>query len=358
MASFPVEVIHTGKWISEAYYDNNGLNFAVAKIFSQSPNHFKIIDSYSSVGGVGRYKGDPIADGVWETASDVGENQDWFIVECQSELPALAAMGYSGLPKWQMKIQWVTRYLYLYDVSDPTGVKYPKNHGMQYYTCVRFGPYGGWDKADSLPDFNPISPPASGDVSTQNHRDHHWVGSWITGILADGCAIVINHAQGGRYVTPMILAGDVIPPTKDHMPMPRAMLNSGNAVENLDYAGFLAEDGAWTNGGANWETSDGAGGGVSFWDHNENVVQKPYQTQRCRSLAKKQGNHHSSNMEIDTFPYIVIPNVAGYGARFALGHVRKGWGKGYMTIQNKTLMTGDNGWTAVFPWDGSSSIMR
>lgn len=359
MASYPVEVLHSYKYMTEDYYDNDSLNFRLAKMFSDSTNHFTIIDSYSSEVGVGRYKGDPIKDSVWvDEYDDVGENNSWFVVECQSEHPTLAALGYSGLPKWQLKIQWCTAGTYLADVSDPTGGKYPKNHGAQYYSFARFGPYGGWDLEDSLPDFNPIFPPSSGDISSQNNRDMHANPGWLSAIFADGCAIILCHSLSGQYYTPMIVAGDVLPPSIDHMPMPRAMLCSGSSVEVLDHTGFLNEDGSWSNqNGYNYVTDDRAGGGVAFWDEGENLVQAAYQTQRCRALAKKQGNHHATDMEIDSFPFMVIPKV-GYGARFALGHIRKGWGRGCATIQNKTLMTGWYNWTAIFPWDGASSPMR
>jgi len=352
MASQPTEVHHLNRNYVD-YYSNNYMMFPFAQAFSDSL-HFEIIDSFSNVKG--RYKGDPVKDSIWESGADLGENDDWFIIQCQTELPALAAMGFTGLPKWELKWQWCTRYQYLADVSDPTGVKYPKNHNAEYYSWARFAPKGGWDKADSLPDFNPASPPLGGKSSSNNHRVSGSAG-WHEMICADGCVIVYQRDANGNTIHIQFIAGDVIPPSVDHMPIPRAFYGQGSSSSGPGITEFLCEDGEWSNGGSNYETAESTDGGFAYWDQDEVRREDCYMTQRCRALPQKFGNHHSPNMEIDTFPFIVIPSNP-YGARFVLGHIRKGIGKGFMTYQNKTLMTGAAGWTAVFPWDGSSSVLR
>lgn len=352
MASQPVEVHHLNRYYSD-YYNNNYMMFTFAQAFSDSL-HFEIIDSWSSVKG--RYKGDPVANSIWESGADIGEANDWFIIQCQTEHPQLAVLGYSSLPKWEMKWQWTTRSGDFLDVSDPTGVTYPKNHLVEHYSWARFAPKGGWDMEDTTPDFNPTVPPLGGWSSSNNHRVTGSTG-WHEMICADGCVIAYQRDDYGKTTHVHFVAGDVLPPSVSHMPIPRAFYGQGTVSNGVGNDGFLAEDGSWSNSGNNYETTDAADGGFAFWDQDEVRREDCYMTQRCRSLLRKQGNQHAPDMEIETFPFLVIPNTP-YGARFALGHVRKGWGKGAMTYQNKTLMTGAVGWTAVFPWDGSSLVMR
>lgn len=352
MASQPVEVYHTISYGGTS--DGKKVAWSISTSASKS-NHFNIIDSYSEVAG--RYKGDPIADSVWNGTSDIGDGHSWFVLECQTELPKLAEMGYSNLPKWQVLMQF-DKYDFA-DVSDPTGVKYPKNHLQDYYQYARFAPYGGWDLEDSNPDFNPVSPPASGAVCSQNHRMGFQTGSsYLVVIAADGCLMVIQRPFSTEYNAVNLVAGDVIPVSIAHMPMPRAQYASGSLSDGIIYTGFLAEDGNWTSNGSDYKTNELSDGGFAFWDHNEDVIETAYRTTRHNCLVKRYAPLQSPVTEIDMFPFTVIPLKENQGARFALGHIRKARGKGMVTYNNKTLMTGMDRWTAVFPWDGSSLVRR
>lgn len=358
--------------------------YDMANFFSQS-SHFTIIDSYSShyktnkgstpgTYDVKRYKGDPIADydpsqpgyKYWESSDDVGDDNDWIVVQCETEHSQLAVMGYSGLQKWQCKFQVVGNLKYLADPSDPTGVKYPKNHGVQRILVHRFAPYGGWDLEDTNPDFNPLSPPASGHVSTQNHvedggnasaRDIRWIQ-----IHHDGSLIRLAryNDQTRQFYQVMCVIGDVIPVDMDHMPMPRCAMGNGNGHSSLmgeDGNGRFLSSGtsSTNNGGDDYEIEDDAGGGIAMWDHNEELVESAYTMDQRDHWNYAVVNPHPGSFEIDMFPVMPIPTkTEGYW--FTWPYVRKSYTLGTMLYDNKNWMSVGNGFGPLFMWDGSSAI--
>lgn len=338
----------------------------LASFFSVSL-HFNIIDSYSAI--VGRYKGDPIADTQWTSPANIGLGQnDWIVIECQTQHPTLDVMGYIDLPKWQGKFQIADRFNYIADPSDPTGVKWPKNHGSETTTVFRFAPYGGWDLADSLPDFNPSSPPSSGDVSTQNHmqKSRAILGTTATIwnlICADGCLMRIGRYHGGAYnfiQLPQII-GDIIPISKTHMPMPRAALNNGFGSGSsgiIDTGGpyLFGESNLLTNGGLDYSTTDGSYGGISFWDEDENLIQNPYYSANRSALQWALGSQHSPHPDIELIPFIPIPSSRT--PYFAFPYVRKAMMPGISRVNNKQWLTMGHGWGPAVVWDGSSAIYQ
>ena len=332
--------------------------------FLSSSSHINIIDSYS--GARGRYKGDPIANNIWITAADTLGQNDWFVVECQTELPALAAMGYTGLPKWQAKFQFCGSLNYLADPSDPTGVKYPKNHNIRRLGVVRFAPYGGWDLEDSLPDFNPASPPASGHVSTQNHKHGSSTNTfkWLL-ILADGVftRLGLRDSAGIKQVIncPGIL-GDVTPAKKEYMPMPRCAYgngyaNSGLYVATPPAASILSESGAITNGGLDYETTDSLDGGIAFWDNDEELIESAYTQPDGYQLNWAMINVYSAIPGVDMLPFIPIPAKAKQHVYFSYPYLRRGQMPGQMLISNKQWLCVGHGYGALFRWDGVTSTI-
>lgn len=351
------------------YADMNVETFQMATDFSNS-EHFTVIDSYSHIKG--RYKGDPIADGFWTSSSDLDEMNEWFVVECQTQHPKLTEMGFTSLPKWQAKYQFAGGIIYgpyypFYDVSDPTGVKYPKNHGASSIACCRMGPYGGWDLADSLPDFNPISPPSSGDVSTQNHRTPTTTGASIVvaEIFANGVFYRLKFRKEASYNQIALVAeivGDVIPLKADFMPNPRALFRPGTAPGNIyNYTppgsgmGFIAENNDQTNGTSDYATTDSSGGGIAFWDENESLVESGFTQPTQYSSWWGMISRFPSSPPAELMPFIPIPWKSGYRfPYFSFPYVRKGAMPGFKLINDKEWLAVGNGYGPFFKWDGVS----
>jgi hypothetical protein len=348
--------------ISGDYPDYEQQAWELANALSASA-HFNIIDSYSTV--VGRYKGDPVADAIWGSVSQVGDVNDWFVIECQTENPALGALGYSGLPKWQMKFQWDGRFTGNFiDVSDPTGVKYPKFHGEDRCFLGRFAPWGGWDLADTTPDFNPATPPLpSGAVpSSDNHSIYLGGGDapnrtqYI--VKADGQLIIAaTKAEGGNgFIRVGCIAGDVIPRETAVMPNPRAFYGNGIGNDNMSFSGFLAEDGNWSNNGGDYDTVNSTDGGWAVWDWNNELVQSMYKTQRKSALmyAQANGNDPATPYRVNVSHPIIVFLEKRKGFIFEIGHCRKMFGVALQATGNKQHLMLDYKWTAAIPWDGTT----
>lgn len=337
--------------------------FQLATFFSASA-HFDIIDSFSN--SKGRYKGDPIADAVWTASSDLNNANEWIIIECQTSHPMLATMGYTGLPKWQCKIQMASSSVSFADVSDPTGATYPKNHGVLRVCCVRFAPYGGWDLADTTPDFNPSSPPLSGHVSTQNHKQTQYtnVDHWVM-ICADGHFIRTAWGNSATYKKiwgVCCMVGDIVPIKKDYMPMPRCAHGNGlysNAVYQAIPPGsglnFLAENNYKTNGVSDYATTDSGDGGIAFWDHNEELIESGYQSANGYATFWGLNSQLSTTPSVDLIPFIPVPWKTGkVKPYFSFPYCRKGVMPGITVLDSKQWLSVGNGYGPFFIWDGST----
>lgn len=369
--------------------------YEIATAFSRSP-HFEIIDSYSdrwwsnkpwdgqqyswdpylyrpSASYTGkRHKGDPIVDTevrssgytypIWSsygdsawslTHTDIGHYNSWFVVECQTENPILAAMGFSGLPKWQMKFQWYssTAHPALQDVSDPTGVKYPDYHDNERIMVTRMGAWGGWDLADVTPDFNPASPPLPAGVTPSTQNSHFTMGSGAADmrtqfiITSSGVVNIISTvSSGGKgFVYNGLYAGDVIPRTVVDMPMPRALYgNSWGTSEGFSYNGFLEADGA--SSGKRF---------FSFWDYNNELVNRSiYHGSRRSALRWAAANHpYADYLEKDAHPIIIFPDSRP-GMMIELSYMKQGYCSAQQTSHNKNWLHIGPTWGTIFPWDG------
>lgn len=351
--------------------------------FFSSATHVEIIDSYSShwdqnKGGAPsytskRWKGDPFADDdpsqpgykVWHSVADLGDVNNWIVIECQTELPLLSTLGYTGLPKWQCKIQWMTNGSGFADVSDPTGVKYPLNHNSGQEMYWRFCPWGGWDKADSLPDFSPVGAPAN--PSGQNRAVD--VGHYGSGndtrdyvILDDGQLLRWNRRNVGAY-DPMSLAlvmGDVIPSDKTYLPMPRCQATGGITQMDMDTYGsgtWLCYNGYWSYAG---DISSVEQPGMTWWDHLLARKQEGWKMLSAGRFVMEGGrgqpHPYAAGLELDLFPYIPIPYVTK-GAHFSFPGVRWGWGVGFHPVNSKQWISMASAGESIFVrWDGSSNL--
>lgn len=392
MAVAPVEVYKSTTYPQAIYYLHQDF-FELAQFFSQSA-HFNIIDSYSAHYDSNkdgspsytsyRWKGDPIADDddgsltvppgsgqaghkVWESYDDVGATYDannpWIVIECQTQHPDLAGIGFGALPKWQAKIQVAGDWNSFADVSDPTGVKYPKNHTGDRKECIRLGPYGGWDKADSLPDFNPSSPPLSGDVSTNNHkisgansggRDARWIM-----VCANGCFILMSryNDQGREFYRLYSMIGDVLPITNLHMPMPRCLYccASGGMLEESSNNLLTSVS---TNSASDYAVYDNAGGGIAFMDKNETLLESYYALDEKDHFYYYVSNPFAPTAELDVFPVYPFPLQMTPTPRavFTYPYLRRSKNPGTMLFENKQWAAFSAAWGPIIPWDGSSNI--
>lgn len=361
--------------------------FDLATFFSQSVN-FNIIDSYSShyVNNKGtnvrtystyRYKGDPIADfdpaqpsyKVWETQYDVNlVNNSWIVVECTTTRhPEL------GLPNWQVKFQFSGNGYYMDDVSDPTGVKYPKNHHAYRSACARFAPWGGWDLATTTPDFNPTGvTPTPSDLTMANHE----FGMFDNGndeffylVCYEGSLLMFNQRSIlslGSGLNPRILGigcfmGDVDPLIDDRMPTPRVYMGGTGArlLDLYDAYGWCAENSS-LSGNGDYNLTTHTYNGMAFFDDTNTLCQENYKTFAYRKLCERPGiqrahQHVTDELQLELFPYIPIPATTK-GIWFSVPVLRKGPGVGHCPINQKRWISTANTYTVLIKWDGVSRL--
>lgn len=383
MATAPVEVFK-GTANANGYGTFYNMMFDMANFFSQSA-HFEIIDSYtghynSNKGGspsytAKRWKGDPIGDDdpaqpgykVWETSDDVGTTwytyNGWFIVECQTEHPDLATIGYTDLPKWQCKFQFCGDDSYLADPTDPSGLVYPKNHNVRRQLYFRFSPYGEWNKADSNPDFTPATPPASGDVSTENHvfavGNSSGRACKFYQIHANGCVIIISRYDDGnnQFYRLATIIGDVIPLVSTYMSMPRGTYGNGTGVGIVGESTTLFLTNTWSNYGSDYATANDGAGGFSFWDKNEALVQSYYRCDEKDHLASYLVSRLTAPSELDLLPFIpIIGQLPSPRQVFYVPYVRRTRNPGAILHADKSWFGMSDGWSPVVPWDGTSGV--
>lgn len=363
---------------SPAYYGTfEQAGYDLAQFLSASPD-FEIIDSYSShwwsnypttppVYSGRRYKGDPMLQPppgdpaergslpVWSNVSDVGELGDWIVVECQSSIHA--GLGVT-LPKWQCKIAW-NGGSYAYDVSDPGDTIYGGTSYWQRAIRSRFCPWGGWDLADSLPDFKP-----SGRPFPASGNNHGWAlghgGSsndtrWYC-VVDSGYLLTFSRRNQGAFDIMGLgcYIGDMRPTISGRMPNPRVHIASGDfsvkymqGVENNDACA---------------ESSYGSGIPIEFPDHNEDWVSaSSYRLPTgwfCMEGGRGQPNSHSASLEIDTFPFMPAPLTGDDKQRvwFDVPAIRKGRCVGNTLFGNKQRVSTGEGYGLILPWDGSTSL--
>jgi hypothetical protein len=333
--------------------------FDMATFFSQS-SHFSVIDSYSPNSTPNRYKGDPVADGIWNSFADCSQNDIWFIIECITTRHSSL-----GLPNWQAKFQFQVSSPGLEDVSDPTGVKYPKNHHVRLHTHVRFAAYGGWDLATSLPDFNPTGGGLPAVKSTQNHRILLHTSpddSRFYLVCDDGCMLFFSRKNREDF-TPFgigCIIGDVDPVENALMPMPRAFLGAGSGatIWTVGTNHWLAEQNFLSNT-IDYATTEG-GVGVCFYDGSLNLIQEgfrvPTGTYILGTSGETQPNKYGDPpYGFDFAPFMPIPKTTE-GVWFSVPLIRKGYGLGHSIVNSKTWLSSSNKYCLYIKWDGSTDI--
>lgn len=316
----------------------------LASFFSGSA-HFSIIDSYSSV--VGRYTGDPIFGGspVWASKSDIGEANDWFIIESIGSTAASM--------QWQAKIQWTDGTAF----DDPSGEDY-NYEGQTGKLLIRFAPHGGWNTT-SL-DFEPTGYPTNPTYrASPNYQ--FWLGSYY--VADNRWYLVADTGQFTRFsrenVSPMFIGnfggfyGDITPVDPVSQPMPRVAIlphvqdNSLNQIENG--SGVLTGD----NYTAGW---DSTGGGVAFqnatYGWSGTAYRQPTGTRLINYLT--QYNKFDSTPKIDMLPYYVLSDT--HGMIGTLSIIARGFGPGFMLVDNKNWLATRYGYGCIFKWDGSTDL--
>jgi len=320
--------------------------FELATFFSNSLN-FTIIDSYSSL--TGRYKGDPIADAVWtDWTLHIHQNNSWFVIQCETSI-------HVGLPKWQCKIQWSNNVAFD-DCSLPS---YGYDGGTRVFVW-RFSPYGGWDLADTNPDFNPTEYPSTISYRSSSNMKFY-VGHGGSGndtrwfLIADsGQLLRFNRRNQGAYDA-MYYAGymgDITPVDPVAQVMPRVFFPGGQV--SLDYVytnGFLPED-VYTTG---WSTSYG---GLGFENASRDWIEDGYTIPGGTNMVNywSQPNKHAPSFQLDILPYFIIsPHDTGclLGTIPLIG---RAYGPGFQLFDSKNWLSIVGAYGPVFKWDGSTDL--
>jgi hypothetical protein len=306
--------------IADWVYTNHGVRmYEMAQYFSGSTN-FLIIDSYSSSSTPTRYKGDPIADGIWTAGGDVNNENSWFVIECTTTLyPAL------GLPRWQAKYQWVNAAAF----ADVSGIDYDMQGDIRVI-AVRFARYGGWDLATSNPDFaGPL-----GQLSGSNKK---------LGTTGGPPTIIRNlyYEDTGQFMhvvqfkdvgvsetikTITTVMGD-FNAVKSSMAMPRLHINTtASAVTGVIGAHWMCEDQHWSNTGLT--TWSDLNLGVGYQDPSNNWVEEAFTTNPYRILVNRFSQPAPNRSPIDTTvkPYQIctytnklIGELPGLGKMYGIG---------------------------------------
>ena len=334
---------------AESVYASSTKDFAqegweLASAFSAF-SHFDIIDSYSSV--VGRYIGDPIGDSQWTSKSDVGQSNCWIVI--RSVLSPIS-------PQWEAKIQWTHSTPF----DDPSGLDYG-SEGNTYQLRIRFAAHGGWNTT-SL-DFNPTGYPTNPTYRSSNNYNCYCGGYWLGNnrwyLIADTGMFTRFSREGGtsiRIGTFGGFYGDIIPVDPVLQPMPRvaipSRLASGdlNTLDGYDSSNYVLSGDGNVNG---WgETA----GGVAFQNVTYGWSETGYRQPTTGRLINylTQYNRYDSTPKMDMLPFYVLSETHGMLGTISL--IGRGYGPGFMLVDNKNWLATRHGPCCVFKWDGSTDL--
>jgi hypothetical protein len=351
--------------------------------FFSASSHVRIIDSYSShwwnnypttpkTYGTKRHKGDPFADvdgsrgalTVWASSDDIGDTNDFIVVECQTTLYPLL-----GLPKWQVKIQWCGNFKYYFDVSDPTGVLYPKHHNTHRCMVYRYAPWGGWDSADITPDFAAV--PGVANKCTPNTRSsvsHFGGGEDVRDYIHLDDGQMLRWVRRNVSVTDSrptslsIIAGDIAPIDPSYMPMPRAFFTNG--VTSASPMGRTGAQSWWIKDGTQlgWSGNPLVNDSVyvTYWDESLVRVAEGftcYPFSHLMDEGRTQPNVYTGGSEIELNPYIVMPYTTK-SPLFSVPFIRYGYGGGHGLVANKQWFCPSlSDYCVYMKWDGVSTLV-
>jgi len=192
---------------------------------------WSIIDSFNSNASPNRLKGDPMTGGIgglWGGSSQINTpSNSWFVIQQVNPEATFPAM--------QVKLQAAGNANY----AEPSGVDYGQEGNNRANGC-RIAPFGGWNLADTTPDFaNP---------TTKVSRDMAWepqVTSGRSWLITDDDYFVVpqfRFATYIRYDNFCFYVGAYTPlRAGQHTPAHPCMMYLGESTDNDLWAGY------WTN---------------------------------------------------------------------------------------------------------------
>jgi hypothetical protein len=334
------------------YYAIVGLRmFETAQYFSSATN-FSIIDSYSSASTPNRYKGDPIANSVWTSGSDVANDNSWFVIECTTTLyPSLS------LPNWQAKYQWTDTVGF----DDVSGLDYDMETDTRVI-ALRFAAYGGWTLADTNPDFVGPSSQSSGS-NKEVGCGGYGSGQIMRNIFYEDSGQFIHVVQNqfigsdDKILTITTVMGDIEVIKTSAQTMPRVHIN-GYDDPVIDPPGsnrWICEDQYWSNTALTSWSSIELGIGYEAPD-GITWVEEAFKTQTSDLVTNEfsQPTLHNTFFEMDTEPYLVCTYSNGpIGEIPGLGKI---FGIGQNTFSSQSWLSMGGQTCMALKWDGSTNF--
>ena len=314
----------------------------LASFFSSSAN-FSIIDSYSSVAG--RYKGDPITGGgpAWASKADIGSANGWFIIE---------SIGSPTSPQWQAKIQWTDEYV---DFDDVSGLDYGYE-ATRSKVLLRFAAHGGWNLADTTPDFNPTGYPTNPTYrSADNYLFHAGENSldcrWF--LVADnGQLLRFSRKNTIPYAIRNWAGyfGDILPVVPASQPMPRIAMPSTISPTNPSLDDYNSQYAILT--GDSYTLADQIG----FQDKDYNWVLTPYHQPEATHILNAATHYNQFDVvpKLDTYPFYALSTT--YGMLGTIPLIERGYGPGFVLVNTMLYLSTRAGYCVLIKWDGATSL--
>lgn len=314
----------------------------MASFFSSSAS-FVIIDSYSSVAG--RYKGDPITGGgpAWSSKADIGSANGWFVIQ---------SVGSPTSPQWQAKIQWTDEYT---DFDDVSGLDYGYEANRSK-VLIRFAAHGGWNLADTTPDFNPTGYPTNPTYrSADNYLFHAGEDN-----ISSRWFFVVDNGQLLRFsrtnTIPYAIRnwcgyyGDILPVDPVSQVMPRVAM-PGPYVEG--YPNLNGEGNFYFLTGDNYTVSST---GIGFQDSSYNWVLTPYNQPSANHVfnALTQYNQYDVVPKLDTYPVYALSTT--YGILGTIPLAERGYGPGFTLVNSKQYLSTRADYCVLIKWDGVTNL--
>jgi hypothetical protein len=326
--------------------------YEVAQTISGMTN-IDIIDCYSAAASPTRYKGDPISNSVWTSGSDVDDENAWMVIECTTtRYPSL------GLPNWQAKIQWCNTNGF----DDVSGLDYDME-GYIRQIALRVAVYGGWDLADSNPDFSG----PSGELSSKNKELVFTVGNgvYLRSIFIEDTGTLAWIARYGFTGTEetflgMIIMGEFTAINETYQTMPRLFMTGKTAAMYGAVASnsWICEENTSTNYWSNttlttWSKTNL---GIGYVNPSGVWTEEAFQTQPGGILVNSmsQPTLHTVTPEMDVLPYLICT----YSSRIIgeLPLVAKGYGTGIRLFSDREMCSVASGYSLFLRWDGTTSL--
>lgn len=315
--------------------------FKLATFFHDATEHFEIIDSYSGQSTPNRYKGDPITNGSWASSSDVGSNNNWFVVRCKTSI-------HTGLPNWELKIQWTNSVAF----DDVSGLDYG-NEGSIRNCYGRFAPRGGWNLADTNPDFAPAGSPSY--VSSQNQPFIRSDNTHVLMTFDDGQIVSVRREVASYYNISFFggFVGDINPVSASDQPMPRVFFSAGGACSVNGSNGAIGNNSMLCEDGFTCSTSYAV---IGFEDSSTNWQETGFSLPSNAALMRVQAspNRYGTTPELDIAPYQPMP--IGYGLIGDIPCLGLAQGVGGTLFNNKEWLSTTASYCLVMRWDGTTGI--